>query len=98
MSQISNNSNLSGSMRNSNLRKSLKRKSKRMKLKPLTVEKKETDDVMNDWKFTDEKTRKIVEYRLLKAKRRKMKRDKKKLTATERYQKFLHNKKGKKKF
>ena len=39
---------------------------KKIKLKPLTVDKEETEAVMDDWKFKDEKTRKIVEYRLLK--------------------------------
>ena len=61
------------SQKHSNLRKSLKKLSKRMKLKPLKVEKKEIDKVMDGWKFQNEMTRKTVEFRLLKAKRLKMK-------------------------
>lgn len=79
-------SQLSGSMgRNASFRKGLKRNHKKIKLKPITVDSKVTEDVMKDWKFKDEKTRKIVEFRLLKQKKRQLKKDKRKLTATERY-------------
>jgi hypothetical protein len=56
-----------------------------MKLKPLKVEKKEIDEVMEGWKFKNNMTRKTIEFRLLKQKRLKMKNEKKKLTAAQRY-------------
>jgi len=43
-----------------------------MKLIPLKVDKKETEQIMSDWKFKNEMSRKIIEHRLLKAKRRNM--------------------------
>jgi len=62
---------MSGSIgRNASFRKAMKRNHKKIKLKPITVDNKETEDVMKDWKFKDEKTRKIVEFRLLKQKKR----------------------------
>ena len=72
----------------SSLTNSQRFKKKKFRLNPLKVPEEQTSKIMEEWKFMNEDTRKTMEFRLLKKLRQRKKKEKK-LSATERYQKFV---------